>query len=479
MRFRFLAPLVPVLLALNLLLLPPPSVAQTAEPSPMGPTISAVIAQKLTQLGFAPNDPRVPATITAVGAAIAAAATRTAAAMGAAVTAVPWAAVAVNLGIAAFVAGVPTSLGNDTLTAWQMNPDGTINISRLQPTPSDTSPIPPLVRGQTAWVKVCESKRAVTGGSPSGAVAGCFQTNYDGANYVKVGQCAVSGPGSAICDLYICVRGYACPPKPSMQTGVAQTVSTFDCPSGLYDSAAGMCIKYIAPPNSGAPQPVPPPSGPQSPGNASGDVPASDKGAPLNPAWVAGIANAAWEKAAEEQGYAGIPFPVNAPITPSDARAISGSQAGAWPNVGAFTNPVPVPAASGGAGTGVGGVTGSTPWTVPAQPANPASAVPVPANPGKGDQVNLGPDPGIGAPSLEATPTAEMILNPVVGLMPDIRGFQVPGHSGVCPQPTFTVFDQTFTVSTHCDLFERYRTAIYVSSVLAFSIAALLIVLTA
>lgn len=273
MRFRFLAPLVPVLLALNLLLLPPPSVAQTAEPSPMGPTISAVIAQKLTQLGFAPNDPRVPATITAVGAAIAAAATRTAAAMGAAVTAVPWAAVAVNLGIAAFVAGVPTSLGNDTLTAWQMNP--------MEQSTSRAYSLHRRIRRQSRhsfearrqWVKICESKRAVTGGSPSGAVAGCFQTNYDGANYVKVGQCAVSGPGSAICDLYICVRGYACPPKPSMQTGVAQTVSTFDCPSGLYDSAAGMCIKYIAPPNSGAPQPVPPPSGPQSPEMLQGMYP--------------------------------------------------------------------------------------------------------------------------------------------------------------------------------------------------------------
>jgi hypothetical protein len=70
-------------------------------------------------------------------------------------------------------------------------------------------------------------------------------------------------------------------------------------------------------------------------------------------------------------------------------------------------------------------------------------------------------------------------LQPLLSILPGFKSFAVPGHTGTCPQPSFTVFDQSFTVSEHCTLAEKYRSAISGASLLAFAIAALFIVLTA
>jgi hypothetical protein len=64
-------------------------------------------------------------------------------------------------------------------------------------------------------------------------------------------------------------------------------------------------------------------------------------------------------------------------------------------------------------------------------PTNPAASAPL---------VNLGSDPGIGSPSLEATPTGAQILQPLTQLMPDLKNFQVPAHQAVCPKPSFDLF---------------------------------------
>jgi hypothetical protein len=103
----------------------------------------------------------------------------------------------------------------------------------------------------------------------------------------------------------------------------------------------------------------------------------------------------------------------------------------------------------------------------------------VATNPGSGAQVNLGPDPGIGSPSLEQTPTAAQILAPILGMLPDLRNYGMPAHTAQCPEPSITLFDSTVTVTAHCQLAEQFRPQIYVTFVLAFTLAALFIVLTA
>jgi hypothetical protein len=93
--------------------------------------------------------------------------------------------------------------------------------------------------------------------------------------------------------------------------------------------------------------------------------------------------------------------------------------------------------------------------------------------------VNLGPDPGIGAPSLESIPTASQILAPILGLMSDLRAWAVPAHTSQCPEPTFDLWGTTYTISAQCELLEQYGTQITVAFEVAFAVAAVLIVLTA
>ncbi|MBR7964689.1 hypothetical protein KDW41_30460, partial [Burkholderia vietnamiensis] len=89
------------------------------------------------------------------------------------------------------------------------------------------------------------------------------------------------------------------------------------------------------------------------------------------------------------------------------------------------------------------------------------------------------PNPGVAAPTLETIPTAAQILAPILGLLPDLKSFGVPAHIGQCTQPSITLFGRVYTVTSHCTLAEQLRPQIYTTFVLAFSLAALFIVLTA
>lgn len=93
--------------------------------------------------------------------------------------------------------------------------------------------------------------------------------------------------------------------------------------------------------------------------------------------------------------------------------------------------------------------------------------------------VDLGADPQTPVPTLEDTPTGEMILAPILGLFPDLSTWTVPSHSSVCPTPSFTVWGQTHVMTAHCDLLEANRTLIYTACLAAFAIAALFIALSA
>lgn len=181
------------------------------------------------------------------------------------------------------------------------------------------------------------------------------------------------------------------------------------------------------------------------------------------------MVNSLWSQAAQQPGYAGLPYPVNAPVTTAQASGVESALGTSAPTVGSVVS---------GAGSLTGA--GSTPFatSVPAA-SNPASSVPVATDPGSGAQVNLGPDPGIGSPSLESTPTATQILAPVLGMLPGLRTYGVPAHSAQCPQPSVTVFGRTLTVTAQCTLAEQFRPQIYATFVMVFSLVALFIVLTA
>jgi hypothetical protein len=181
--------------------------------------------------------------------------------------------------------------------------------------------------------------------------------------------------------------------------------------------------------------------------------------------------NENWKKAAAQPGYAGVPYSVTSPVTAQQVQKWAQSNQSAYPTVNELTLPVS------------NSPTGFTPSTTtsPTTPVNPATSTtsPTSTNSSTQPETNLGPDPNITAPMLEPTPTAQMILSPLLSLMPDLKAYTVPGHTGACPTPTFDVFGKSILMNQHCTLFEQQRAALYTAGLLAFMLAAAFIVLSA
>lgn len=199
-------------------------------------------------------------------------------------------------------------------------------------------------------------------------------------------------------------------------------------------------------------------------------IPASERSKPLNPQIVANVANQLWQQAASQPGYQGLPYPVSNPITAAEAQTWQSANAGYWPTVGDFVSPVAT--ADTGAYSMVTNPTATTP--TPATGTSPTSV-----NPSTQAQINLGEDPGVGKPTLEGTPTAQQILAPITGLLPDLRSLTVPAHTSACPQPVLSLWGKSMTVTAHCELTEANKGVIQAGMALAWALLALFIVLSA
>lgn len=171
---------------------------------------------------------------------------------------------------------------------------------------------------------------------------------------------------------------------------------------------------------------------------------------PIMPTSLANVFNAIFQAAASRAGYSGINY---FPITAADVTAAA--QPGQMVPLGELVKPIP---ASG---------TGTQPGTGTGNPTAP------------GTTVDLGPNPGIAAPTLEGIPTAAQILAPIFDLFPSLRNFTVPGHTSQCPQFVVPFFGQDIATTKHCELIEGQRSAIGAAALVGWSIAALVIVLGA
>lgn len=447
------------------------SYAATSAPPSMGPAIAALVATTATANGFSVADPRVAETVAAIGRAAAVAGASIAVGAGVAVGAVPWAAVAAAVAVGVVLGSVPVTLGKDTTEQWLFNKDGTVTLSAgSNVSGGSVAPqFPALSSGLPFW---CEGPYC--GSSPEAALQANIQADNAGApagESFAAGGCSVSGT-NATCSATMTL--VSTDPSTGKQTASTNTttgisaslVGTYSgspCSSGIVGLQG--CEPYVPPPSTPPPPPVT-----ESPTAGAAGVSAADQADTLNPQVLAAMTDALWSQAATEQGYAGLPYPVNAPATTSQAQGVEDQLGAAAPTVGSVV---------GGAGS-LSGVSSTAPFSTSAPAAsNPASAVPVATNPGSGAQVNLGPDPGIGAPSMEQTPTARQILSPVLNLLPDLRSWVVPAHTGQCPEPTVDLFGQTFSFTTQCTFAEQYRPQITGLFLMAFAIGSLFILLTA
>lgn len=182
-----------------------------------------------------------------------------------------------------------------------------------------------------------------------------------------------------------------------------------------------------------------------------------------------------WRKAAQQPGYSGLPYSYSKPVRPSEVREWQQAHPDATPTVGDLLAPVPQPSI--GLTPTIGGrVTPITPVNPGTKPDTKGETKPST----KGDAtVNLGPDPGIGAPGPEATPRAASILQPLLSLLPDFRHYVTPAHTTECPKPVFHVFDKTVTMESHCTIAEHVRGPLRAVMAVVWLSVALFIILSA
>lgn len=187
-------------------------------------------------------------------------------------------------------------------------------------------------------------------------------------------------------------------------------------------------------------------------------LPAAELAKPADATTIAILANNLWQATAAKPGYQGIPYSVTYPVTVADAQAVQDANPTTWPTNADLVSPV-----APGAGQEVNinpeynPGTSPNPNPVPTGTAN-VNVVNTPnvnvANPVK---IDWGANPNVESPSLEATPTASMILSPLVNLMPSLRNFVVPSHSSVCPTPTFNLFNTVIVMDAQCSVLDGVR----------------------
>ncbi|MCA8308868.1 hypothetical protein LGM90_10145 [Burkholderia sp. AU28942] len=426
--------------------------------------IAATVEKKAAQMGYTSLSQVVEATEEAMGRMAA----RAAATEGAAAS---WLAIpAAMAAVAAATMAFPTALSDQAVDQWQYNKDGTISITGNPKVSGGTitPQFPPLNSSTPLWGGSVGGPIGY-GGSANAAAQAAAQAwttqSQSGTKWtMAVKSCTSISPTVANCTY---TEKDASGNLIGNPTGGVQQSGTFShgtCASGLYYNNA--CQAYIPPPGS------PPVVQPQtvSPSDAIAQIPSSDLPLPLAPDFIADISDVLWQSASQEPGYNGIPYPVDNPITAGDAGEVESSSPSSWPTIGGATSPVSSPS---------GAPASNNPYAIPSGSTSSGSSGASSPAATPPTVVDLGPNPGVAAPTLETIPTAAQILAPILGLLPDLKSFGVPAHTGQCPQPSISLFGRVYTVTSHCTLAEQLRPQIYTTFVLAFSLAALFIVLTA
>ncbi|WP_394792458.1 hypothetical protein [Rhodoferax sp.] len=424
-----------------------------AQPDRVSRSISGVLQDSMRTRGFAANDPRFGNTLARISPQLASVAGGAAAVTVGTVTAPGWASVALAVGIGAVIT-YAVNLGIDSLVRWLFRSDGKIDESGESLTIQTSTA---MTIGGVYWKVSFHSGNInielAAGDGEAIARQGYFeyltQTNQ---NTSSTPNCSPSA-NQVSCGVIFALK----------QASGAPT----SCPAGSMFKN-GMCGAYTFVSPAAVPQKTA-----LTPQQATTDIPAADLEKKLNPAVIAALVNKAWQQAAAQPGYDGLPYPQSKPITATETATWTAQNPDYAPTVRDFTAPNPVTTGSPQPWALPQNPTAST--TTPATTPNANTTNPAATNP----QENLGADPAIGAPTLEQTPTAQMILQPILDLLPDLKNFSPTMATGTCPRPTMNLFHQTQTFEAHCTILDNNRDAIHAAMVVAFTLSALLIILSA
>jgi hypothetical protein len=444
--------------------------------------MSGVLQKKMAQRGFASNDPRWGVTLQSAGAAIGGAAAAAAVVTAAGITAPAWITAGVTLGLTtAFAYAIDLAI--DGIVKWLFNGDGTVSTTGAQGGFNAPFEIKPMSTGGPTWWNIGANVFAGDIWTAARAHVICGKPMYgwcsDSNNVYTVENCVIEGGTNGFCDIALrhplldCGAGAGnCPPSISsryIQLSFQSSGGPANCAAGTY---------FRNPPQECTDAQIPKKTGEDlssaQPNTAVSKIPSDDLAKPVNPMLIAGMINKAMQNAAAQPGYSGVPYDAANPVTESDVIAWKNQNPTSYPTVSDLTAPQP------SGSTGPGG----SPWTLPNSPTpvttfDPSTGVGTVTNPGAGAQMNLGPDPNITAPGLESTPTAQMILSPVLSMMPSLKNFVVPSHQSTCPAPSMTLFERHLVLDGHCALTEAARPTLYAVMAFVWLLAAVLIILAA
>lgn len=425
-----------------------------AMPVRVNNAISGSLDETLVKRGFAANDPRFGNTLVGVSNAVGTAAGTAAAVTVGAVTAPGWASLALAAGIGVIVTYAVT-VGVNGLVNWLFGSNTIDESGNPLPVATTTS----INAGGQFW-KVSFASAGVNIQFAGGDGEAIARQGYY-AYRSQTGQSTTTSPTCTVTSTMVTCSPIQATLQPSGAPG--------SCVAGTYwNYGTGQCTGYTFT----LPSAIPTKTG-ASVQTAINDLPSSELNKPLSPAIIAAIVNRAWQQAAAQPGYSGLPYQAADPVTAEDVQPWLDANPTQAPTVQDFVSPNPSSAAN------------PTPFAIPSSPTSstsPTAAVPNAntVNPASAQpQANLGPDPGTSQPQLEATPTAEEILSPILKLMPDLASFQVPAHSSQCPVPEFDVWGSHFRMDTHCTLINGNQATIQAAFSLVWAILALFIILSA
>lgn len=426
--------------------------------------VGGVLTSKLGRWGFAASDPKVKATLNAVGAKVAGV---VGLAAGGYIAYKKWPETALEMGISYLTSGnLPLDIDGIINWAW----GDSSNPGKVEVSGSGMNSMPiysnGIQNGSYAW----QTSSGGWWGSPQEALSYYFSLilkNYPTATFGSISFTADSATQ------YTAHYTYSIPPLGQTNVGATKVISrvtytgSVPCANGMgYVSGAACTSAGLTLAGNGLGGTVYTPSW-VAPDQATTDLPESELTRGLSNEQLAALINALWQATGASVPNT-VPRSGVDPLTAADVAAWIAAHPQARPTVGDFVGPVAPP---------------NSP-TVPIPSTDiPTSSTTITETtaPSTSTKVDLGPDPNVAAPTLEDTPTADMILAPVFGMMPELRAWTVPAHQAVCPKASFTLYWESSptVIDAHCALMDQLSGQMQQYMGVVWLVAALFIVLRA
>lgn len=219
---------------------------------------------------------------------------------------------------------------------------------------------------------------------------------------------------------------------------------------------------------------------------ARSDMTDQIKAARLSNDTLARLVDQAWQRAAMDPNYQGVPYTYAQPVTEADVAPWANTNPNAVPTVGDLLTPasnpgtqtVPIsPTAQPSTSTNSSPTTGTDPSTGANSNVNVMNTPNV--NVANKISVDFGPDPNVQSPTLENTPTAFQIFKPVMDSVQSLAIYGVPNHASECPKPSFYIFNKSILMDGHCTLLDGIKPTLFSIMAAVWVVIGIIVVLSA